>query len=177
MKVKHGSLTYILLSVLENAVDCAIKLDDFIYHPYKYSKGNNYPPSFNKPALVKTIRRLREAGYIDREKNQEGVILKLTKLGQDYLKPFEDEKWDHKYRVVIWDIPERKRRIRDLFRRRLREWGFKNWQKSVWVSKQNITIQLRSLITELELEKYVSVIESDDKTLEKIFTLNLDIKR
>lgn len=137
MRVRKGSLGNFLLFALEKTIDGAVLLDDFVDHPYKYATGFTRPPNFKKQALSKAIQRLREAGYIENGVDQGAVILKLTEIGRDYLGI--EESWDGKYRIVIWDIPENKRRIRDLLRRRLKEWGFKNWQRSVWVSRRNIT--------------------------------------
>ena len=166
MKIRKGSLNYYLLLALEKTIDGLIYLEDFTYHPYKYAQGPNLGPNRKKSSLVHAIRRLRKGGYIERDIDQGKIILKLTQLGRDYLGIEED--WDGKYRIVIWDIPENKRRIRDLFRRRLKEWGFRSWQRSVWVSKKNITKRLRKLILELGIEKWVAVVESDDSSLEDI---------
>jgi len=58
--------------------------------------------------------------------------------------------------------------VRDLFRRKLKKWEFVSLQKSVWVAKRNITKKLKKLITELEMEELIIVIETDDPSLEKI---------
>jgi CRISPR-associated endonuclease Cas2 len=41
--------------------------------------------------------------------------------------------WDKRYRMVIFDIPERKRRTRALLRETMREAGFLCIQRSVWI--------------------------------------------
>ncbi len=165
MKTRGKSLSYWTLLALEKATEGFIQLDDFIYHPYKYRNGPNLGPSIKRSSLVESIRRLRETGYIQHEiDNEKKVILKLTTLGKEYL-GMGQAAWDGKYRVVIWDIPENKLRIRDLFRRRLRQWGFTSFQRSVWVSKRDITQSLRSLISELGIGNWVVVIETDDPSL------------
>ena len=106
-------------------------------------------------------------GVIANVISEEGrQFLKLTELGKEALGV--EEEWDGKYRIVIWDIPENKRRLRDLIRRKLKEYNFKIWQKSVWVSKRNVTKRLRKFILELKMEKWVMVIESDDPSLSHI---------
>lgn len=163
MKIKRGSIAYYLLLTLEKATEGLVVLNDISYASQRRALlGIPDPP--DRLALVQAIRRLRQRGVIAQERDQEGkIVLKLTGLGNDYLG--RDEKWDGKYRIVIWDIPEKKRRIRDLFRRRLKSWGFKTWQKSVWISKKNVVEKLRKLISELEMEGMVAVIESDDPSL------------
>ena len=162
MKVKKGSITNGLLLALEVAADGLIVLESFSYSS-QMREIKGLPPH-KKPAFLEAIRRLRKKGLIEQERNKQGsIILKLTSLGKDYLG--KDEKWDGKYRIVIWDIPERKRVVRNLFRRRLKDWGFKAWQRSVWISKRNVTERLRNLVKELGLEKYIAIIESDDPSI------------
>lgn len=43
------------------------------------------------------------------------------------------KRWDKRYRLVMFDIPQRRKQIRDAVRRLLRECGFLRLQDSVWV--------------------------------------------
>jgi DNA-binding transcriptional regulator PaaX len=42
-------------------------------------------------------------------------------------------RWDERWRVIIFDIPERRRKVRDRLRITMRELGFARLQDSVWV--------------------------------------------
>lgn len=169
MKIRKGSLSTVILLALEKAIDGYVRFEDFAYHHYRYHYGI---PELKKSALSAALKRLREAGYIEKGINEGQVILKLTELGQEALGPkFDENKWDGKWRIVIFDIPEDKRGIRDLFRRRLKSWGFQNWQQSVWVTRSDITSKLRKLIGELEIQSWVAVVESNDPALNNI-TIN-----
>lgn len=162
MKVYKKSLTNAILLSLEKAVDGYIRLEDFAYHHYRYHYGI---PELKKSSLSQALKRLREGGLIEEVRLKKDVIIKLTEEGRDLIKdPFDESKWDGKYRIVIFDIPEQKRIIRNLFRRNLKKWGFKHLQKSVWISKRNVFDKLNSYIKDLGLEKWVIVIESDKLT-------------
>lgn len=71
--------------------------------------------------------------------NSEGFV--LTSKGKALLAKYKlkeykipkPEKWDGKYRVIIFDIAEQKRRLRGELRRRLAMLGFIRLQNSVWV--------------------------------------------
>lgn len=166
MKIKKGSLSQTILLILEKGVDGYVRFEDFAYHHYRYHYGY---PDLKKSALGAALKRLREGGLVEKDVKSGEVILKLTKLGRDALgKKFDPNKWDGKFRIVIFDIPENKRGVRDLFRRRLKDWEFKNWQRSVWVTKNNITLELRKLIVDLEIEPWVAVVESEDPALNNI---------
>lgn len=43
------------------------------------------------------------------------------------------KQWDKKWRVVIFDIPEPQKNMREIFRKHLKYLGFYPLQKSVWV--------------------------------------------
>ena len=168
MKVRKGSSSYWILLSLEKAAEAGL-FEAFSYSSQmKYFKElSGIKKQVKKSSLHQTIRRLRIDGLIEQDKSDEGkIILKLTSAGSEMLGAHEI--WDGKYRIVIWDIPESKRRIRNLFRRKLKAWQFKSLQKSVWISKRNVTVPLRSFISELGIEKWVLVIESEDPTLSYI---------
>lgn len=162
--VRKNSLSYFILLALEKAVEGGVRLEDFLYNPGYYAYGSGWQYPLKKANLVQALKRLRERGLIETNiLDIDTLVLKLTMLGKDSLgSNFEEQEWDGKWRVVIFDIPEEKRRIRDLFRRKLKRWGFKNWQQSVWVTKNNMTKKLRNSIEELGLEDWVAVLESDN---------------
>ena len=83
----------------------------------------------------------------------------LDKREYKIIKP---KKWDGKWRLVVWDIPEKRRQARDLLRFKLKQLGFKQWQQSIWASKMNCTELLRSFIKQVGIEDWVMVIESDN---------------
>ena len=66
------------------------------------------------------------------------IRAKLTSKGKAKIKEkfpilFKLKKrWDEFFRVVIYDISEERRIVRDNFRRKLKELGFGFLQKSVW---------------------------------------------
>lgn len=158
MLVKKNSLSHLILLAIEKTIDGYVRLEDFAYHHYRYRWGI---PDIDKSELSQAIKRLRERGLIIRDTiDIDQVILKLTNLGEEALDI--EEAWDGKWRIVIFDIPEQKRIIRNLFRRRLKAWGFKRWQQSVWITKRNVSKKLRLLIRDLKIEDWIAIIESDD---------------
>lgn len=82
--------------------------------------------------------KLIKRGFLHKDKN--GYI-SITDKGKDRLISFElnDYKiiipkiWDKKWRILIFDIPEYRRRLRTKIRNTLREIGFKRLQDSVWI--------------------------------------------
>ncbi|MDO8517750.1 MAG: hypothetical protein Q7S26_00455 [bacterium] len=71
----------------------------------------------------------------------EGKLLRLTQKGEAVLRSLEfrdfvskkPKRWDGKWRVLIFDIPERQRALRDKIRITLFKIGFVRLQNSVWL--------------------------------------------
>lgn len=70
------------------------------------------------------------------------VRVKITKAGLtkaltyelDNMRLNKPAKWDGKWRVIIFDIPKKYNRVRDLFRMRIKQLGLYKLQDSVYVS-------------------------------------------
>ncbi len=147
-----------VLLVLEKSVDGYANFEDFIYNPL-------LERPIKKPLLSQAIKRLREKGFIEFRDDKE-LVLRLTDSGRDRAlwakMKSGDEKWDGRWRLVIWDVPEKRRQARDLLRFKLKQLGFKQWQQSIWASKINCTKLLRDFIKQVGIEDWVMVIESDN---------------
>ena len=74
-------------------------------------------------------------------KRGEGVDLSITSLGRHKLANMQFEplkldpktNWDGRWRILSFDIPEEYRLARDALRRLIKDLGFKQLHKSVWV--------------------------------------------
>lgn len=173
MKIKKGSLSEFALLVLEKAVDGYTRYDDLIHHSRSYAWGGGWDKALKKSLLSQAIKRLKDKGLIEYEDHKRSqTIIKLTALGRDALGDLAtlEKEWDGKFKIVIFDIPESNSAVRNLFRRRLKDWGFRGWQRSVWVSKHNVTERLRQLINKLGIKDWVAVIESEDPSLKNIIS-------
>lgn len=98
---------------------------------------------FSRWQTKKVIKRLNKQKYVRVAYLEEGrVKVKITKNGLikalsyqlDDMKINIPKKWDKKWRAVIFDIPEKYKRVRDLFRMRLKQMDLFPLQESVYVS-------------------------------------------
>lgn len=94
---------------------------------------------------------------------------------------FLQDKWDGKWRVISYEIPEKKREIRDRLRREMQGWGLGPWHRSFWLTPHPILPTLKTLTDQKEEEKYIQAFEADhtfgDRTIliEKVWgKANLD---
>lgn len=95
---------------------------------------------------------LLRTGQIERVIDKKGnAVLRLAPPGREYLtREFPLERlrlrWDGRWIVVVFDIPEEERWIRDRLRLDLEDLGFGMLQKSVWISPFPIAEDLREFL-------------------------------
>lgn len=156
---KKKIITNLVLLVLEKAVDGYVAFDDLIHNPKLEGRY------LKKSELALALKRLRENGFIELVDDKQ-LAFRLTDSGKDralWLKMKDtNDPWDGRWRLVIWDIPEKRRIVRDLLRYKLKQLGFQRFQKSVWGCKKNCTKELRNLIRKTGIKDWVMVVESDN---------------
>lgn len=102
-------------------------------------------PGFKKGARFNykaksVLGRLADKGCIEFVEKDGKRYARITEKGEQMLQ-FETEKvamakkrrWDRRWRIVIFDIPERRKSVRSKLRRYMQEYGFIRLQDSVWV--------------------------------------------
>ena len=94
----------------------------------------------SKGARAAAISKLVRDGYLKRERRNGTSVLRITPQGTEYLEKkmrvlqiARPRRWDKKWRLIIFDIGEKRRKTRDLFRRSLKAAGFYKLQDSAWV--------------------------------------------
>lgn len=96
---------------------------------------------YNPSYLRSSLKRLQKLKYMEiTEKNGEHIVI-LTKAGKrrilkyalDELVIEKPKRWDGRWRMIIYDVDDRKKVLRDVFRKTLISLGFLKLQKSVWV--------------------------------------------
>ena len=112
-----------------------------------------------------------------------GKFYELTTLGKEKLHRWEfagfkmnkPKKWDGKWRVIIFDIPDKKRKIRDNIRYLFRSAGLHLLQESVWIYPYDCEDIITLLKTDFGVGKnllYLIVEEvENDKHLREEFNL------
>ena len=155
------NITNFVLQVLEKSVDGYVRFEDFTYHHYRYKYGIK---ELKKASLAQALKRLRENGLIDFTPDSK-LAVRLTDQGKDRALwarlSQEAEKWDCKWRIVLWDIPEKRRLARDILRSKLKQLGFIGWQKSVWATKKDCAKELRAFIKQVGIGDWVKVLEAN----------------
>jgi DNA-binding transcriptional regulator PaaX len=133
----------------------------------------------HKNSMRSALRRMADKGFV---KIDDGEV-HLTQKGERYLDMYmgdmgehtHKKKWDKKWRMVIFDIPERRRTLRMHLRAALMRIGFRRLQQSVWVYPYDREEIITLLKTEYHLGKEVLYVIADkierDSELRRIFNI------
>lgn len=128
-------------------------------------------------SLPQAIYNLKRRGYLEEVEDKGEKFLKLTNKGKlRIIKKKFLGKWDGLWRIVAFDIPEKRKKTRDLFRFKLSELGAKPVQKSVWITPNDISIELEDLISILNLKENVDYFISKAVTNEEKYLEMFDIE-
>lgn len=139
---------------------------DIVKNYYKNFYGY-VPDRFHRHYFYACLWRSLKTGYITKKIEGDKVILELSTLGKNKLKrkfsyiDFQNKEWDGLWRLVIFDIKEIKKKMRDLFREKLKELGFAQLQKSVWITPHNFLTDMKEFIENIDLKESTILIETE----------------
>lgn len=119
--------------------------------------------------LRQKIYYLKKQGYINTFTENKEKYLELTPKGLNHIKKVmayeikinKPERWDKKWRVIIFDVPEKMRNERDIFRRAIKNTGFIQIQKSVHVYPFECAQEISELSEKLGISEYVVIMISE----------------
>lgn len=74
---------------------------------------------------------------------------------------FLKDVWDGRWRIISYEIPEKKRKLRDRLRREMKGWGLGPWHRSFWLTPHPVIDNLKSLVGQKEEEKYIQAFEAN----------------
>ncbi|MBI2063656.1 MAG: CRISPR-associated endonuclease Cas2 [Candidatus Yanofskybacteria bacterium] len=128
---------------------------------YKSSQASykwNYYASFNRLKKNGFIKFSNKDQFVLTEKGK-GILVKFD-IDAIKLRDFDPNKWDNTWRVLIFDIPELTRVVRNLFRDKIQELGFYTLQKSVYVTPVVCEKEIMELAYLLKIRNGVDIIHA-----------------
>lgn len=125
--------------------------------------------ALNREELYRSIRRLYESKLVKFVVKDNGVAeMVLTRDGHqvalsykiDEMKIKKPERWDKRWRMVIFDIPEKQKQLRDTLRSKLKQLGLVEFQKSVFVHPYECRNEVDFVIELYDARRYVRYVEA-----------------
>ena len=107
----------------------------------KKQKERDQWKHYNPSYLRRSIRRLQHQKLVEIRYKDEIEVVILTQLGKRRILKYalnelsieKPKQWDGRWRMIIYDVDEKKKKLRDTFRRALISLEFLQLQESVWV--------------------------------------------
>ena len=126
---------------------------------------------------IREIRKRRFARLV-RKKNR--YVLEVTEEGQRRVLPHRisrlivpaQSEWDGLWRIVLFDIPERRRTARNALRDKLRELGFFLLQKSAFVLPYPCEDALDAIVQHFRIQRYVTFFKTDSLGYQEALALS-----
>lgn len=138
-----------------------------------------YPSS-----IERVTRRLYRKGMVEIKYNQKIPTVQISQNGKIEILSYDLDKlriksqthWDGKWRLVIFDIAEKYKKIREIVRVKLKELGFYQFQDSVFIYPYPCEKEIIYLREILLVPHSIKLVRADrienDEDLRKIFKLN-----
>lgn len=143
---------------------------------YREFKKQQWEDAKKRGVLRSTIKRLEKQKLISWKEKDGELQLTLEEKGRKRVLGYRIDgmtlkntgKWDGFWRVIIFDIPEDNRKAREFFREKLKDLGFQQLQKSVFITRLECKDEIDFLRHNFEISPYVSyILAKDVSSLEK----------
>lgn len=127
--------------------------------------------------IWRTFNKLKKKGNLEFVKEESGYLIyrpsnkgkeKIKKFAFDELLIIEPKEWDKKWRLVIFDIPESRRKERVALRNKLKDMEFYQCQKSVWIHPFPCLEEIEFVKDALNIKPFVKLFLVDEMTDGKV---------
>jgi phenylacetic acid degradation operon negative regulatory protein len=123
---------------------------------------------FSAGAVRALVSRMQRKGFLQSRRLGRRSFYRLTDLGlrnvswgsERALVPPGD-RWDGRWTVVAYSIPERRRKRRDALRSALNSWGFGALVPGTWISPHTLTSRVEKKWQELGVWQYLEIFRAE----------------
>ena len=138
----------------------------------------------NRHYLYRCLREFRDNRLVEYSENEDGNIkIVLSDQGKKRVLQFKIDQlilpklkcWDSHWRVVLYDIPEKNKPVREALREKLQELGFYEWQKSVFIFPFPCRDEIDFLVEFFEIRSHVRYAELSHPTNEAELKLHFGL--
>ena len=127
----------------------------------------------DKRRINDAIKRLNNKKLIEFTEKGDEVYVKITTNGKNLLRRFDYDNlrllkartWNRKWHLIIFDIPDKKRKERQTFSKKLKDLGLYPLQESVFIYPYDCRNEIDFSCEFLSISRYVNycIIDSIDK--------------
>ena len=133
--------------------------------------------------IIDTAALLARQGYVSVGLLDNEKVFKITEKGKDRLKAHMvseeginiPERWDGRWYLITFDIPETKKVVRNQLILTLKRHGFVNYAKGLWLIPYNPSRMVASLRKQLKLKTELKLIIAQSIDFESKYRKHWDI--
>ena len=127
--------------------------------------------AINRKALNQAIERLYMSKLVTVKDNRNGTLtLILSDEGKEVALTYNLDRiaiqkpahWDGKWRVVMFDVPENLKKVRDTLRLHFKNMGFYEFQKSVFVHPYPCKDEIEFIIEHYDIRRFLRFMVATD---------------
>lgn len=156
----------ILLLAIAGVGDLFQEISDpmqLVSHAYKEMYGF-IPRQYTRQNFYQAVWRSVKTGDIEKVVKNNKAYLRLTTIGKnrvhrDFPLTGFSRKWNKKWVILIFDIEEKSRKLRNVLRNKLKNIGFGMLQQSVWITPLPIAKDMMEFVSNNNLNKYIFILE------------------
>lgn len=139
----------------------------------------------NKDVFTRTVWKLRRSKLLEFKEDGHGFVRAvLTETGKRRILSyrFEDmeinkpKRWDGKWRIVAFDIPENKKAARNALGGKMKSMGLLPFQKSLWIYPYECQNEIDFIAEIFEVGRYVHYIVTHSITNDDLLKKRFNIK-
>lgn len=125
----------------------------------------------NKQSLERAIYSLYKSKLVEMKNNSnDTTTIVLSKDGRKIaltynlfnMKIKEPKKWDNRWRILMFDVPERMKKVRESLRMHLKQMGFYEFQKSVFVHPYSCEDEFEYIVEFYNARRYLRFVVADE---------------
>ena len=179
-KATYVALCALALASLPVLVFAAAAMGNAVQVFKRFDAGSK----FDKKQAITAINHLKRERFIEYVADKDGkTIMRITKKGEIKLRAFainlieikKPNRWDGKWRLVIFDIPIRFRKAREALRWKIKDLGFVQLQKSVWIYPYPCEDEILFIADFFGVGKYVEILTADSFLRENKFKKHFNL--
>ena len=131
--------------------------------PDIYELRKQYKRKKAKQEFNRLVYYLKKKGFIKIKNLEQNKGIILTKKGAEkvlrakFKIKSKQKRLDEKWQMIIFDIPEKKRHLRDLLRDNLRILNYKLLQQSIWICPYDVQKETEFILRKHSIDPYVKL--------------------
>jgi len=164
MKKRGEKISRTILLLLDQAAE-PMEVSSLPYRVNKFSRHLfGEEQKLSRPQVKRALTHLIKSGVVELSTNEKGhdwAVLNdkgkkradASKI--DLLVTRKPRHWDAKWRMIVFDIPESRRKGRDAIRHKLKELNFFKLQESVWIYPYECRQAVRYLADYYDVKQHI----------------------